>query len=58
MIYLHVGAIEQCVQVGQTNWSLVLEPGQQSLLDGPELLSMTTQPLTTVQHVDSKLREK
>ena len=53
--YLHVCAVQQCVQVGQTNGCLVLEPGQQSLLDGSELFSVAANPLSTVEHVCTQL---
>jgi hypothetical protein len=44
-MYLCVGAVEQGVEVSEWGGRLVLEAGEQALLDGPELHSPLLQHL-------------
>ena len=55
--HLHVCAVQKCVKVGQSDWCLVFEAREKPLLNGSELLCMTTQPFLTVSNVHTKLQE-
>ena len=53
--HLHVGAVQEGVQVGQPHGGLVFEPSQQPLLDGPELLGVAAEELATLLDVLAQL---